>query len=140
MPGGSLNSAMEVSASVECSVGVDRGDVPVNRGLVEERTGERVPGELEEVGAREIHRLGGANEIVGDIAAEIGGVVGVAGDAQAEIEHALHRMLLQVHHHAELQVGERADGKRHAFADEALYEGRIFECAVAMVDAVDMED
>src|SRR3546814_20261106 len=45
----------------------------------------------------------------------------------------------EVAHDAELEVRERADGERHALGREARDERGVLEAAVAMVDAVDLE-
>ena len=51
--------------------------------------------------------------IVADIAAEIGGIVGVHRRLEAERQHPVDRVVGDIVDDAELEVGERADGQRH---------------------------
>ena len=77
--------------------------------------------------------------VVADIAAEIGRVVRVDRRPQALLSMRLIGWC-HVAHDAQLEVRERADGQRHALADQPLDQRRILERAVAVVDAVDVQE
>ncbi len=120
---------------------------PVERGqcfllllIGHERRGEAVAGDGAHFAVGEFECLLDRAVILADIAAEISGVVGIHGDEQALVQHALERMLPQVAHALEAEVRERADRQRHAVARQALHQGLILHRAVAMVDAVDAQD
>src|SRR3546814_3981803 len=67
------------------------------------------------------------------------GIVGVDGGVEAGVEHRPQGMVGDGADDAEPDVRERADGEAHPFGREARDERGVFEAAVAMVDAVDLQ-
>ena len=81
--------------------------------------------------------LGDGEEVVGHVAAEIGGIVGVDGDAQALAQQLDDVVCLHVLEHLQFDVGEGADGQRHAGLGQFPDQGRVFHAAHTVVDALD---
>ena len=64
---------------------VDLGEVLLLDPFGQESGLERMPGQLGEIGPAEIERLGHGAEVVGDVPAEVGGIVGVDSHQQAPL-------------------------------------------------------
>ncbi len=78
-------------------------------------------------------------EVFGHVATEVGRVVRVDGDFHAALEHVEDVVLGHVVEHAELGVGQRADGQRDLFVDDALHQSLVFNGAYTVVDALDLQ-
>ena len=78
-------------------------------------------------------------EVLVDIAAKVGRVVGVDGGAQAGVQQLAQVVVLQVGKHAQLLVRQRAHRERDAVLRQALHQGGIVHGLHAVVDALDLE-
>ena len=85
-----------------------------HRVVGQERAEERVACQRRQVATVEVAARRCGAVVVGDIAAELGGIVRVDRRAQAEREHPIDGMLVHRGNIAQFDVGERADGERHA--------------------------
>ena len=110
-----------------------------SRGVVEKRRVEAVAGELDERLVVELQRLGDPGEVLADVAAEVGGVVGVDGGAQSVLEHRRERVLLERVDDPQLDVRERADGQRDPIGLEPLNQATILQAAHAVIDPLGAE-
>ncbi len=115
--------------------GLDLGEQRAPLVLVEQRRFEGVARELHEVAAAQPKRLLGGDQVVDEVAAEVGRVVGVHGHDQPGVEEPLERVLLEAPHDAQLHVREGTHGERDALAPQALHQRRILGDTHAVVDA-----
>ena len=63
-----------------------------------------------QLGFAEVKRRGRPVDILSQISAEIGGVVGIYGGFQARIQHALQRVLGEIIDHAEVVLSRYSSG------------------------------
>ncbi len=80
-----------------------------------------------------------AQVVVGDVAAEVGGVVGVDRDVDARVEQPRQRVLRDRGDAAEPDVGQRADRQRRPVGREPPQQRRVLDAADAVVDPLHPE-
>ena len=85
--------------------------------------------------ARSRRGRGDRQVVVDQVAAEVGGVVGVDGDRHAGMEQALERVLGKVVDHAQAQVRERAHREGHVVAAQPGDQLGVVDRVHAVVDA-----
>lgn len=78
-------------------------------------------------------------EVLGDVAAEVGRVIGVDRDLHPALEHLQDVVLGHVVEHAELGVGQRAHSQRDLLVDDPLHQPLVFEGTYTVVDALDLQ-
>jgi hypothetical protein len=81
----------------------------------------------------------GVDEVLVDVAAEVGRVVAVDGGAQAGCSSAGRLCSAMRLEDAQLDVGQRAHRQRHARRRQALHQRRVFGAAHAVVDALHLQ-
>jgi nitrite reductase/ring-hydroxylating ferredoxin subunit len=121
-------------------VGVERGREPRFVAAFEERVLDRGTGDRGNLGGGKAERLLNREVVVGDVAAEISGIVRIDRHHQVLLDHAPQRMRADVADDSEPHIRERTDGERDARLREAPHQRGILESAIAVVDAVDLED
>src|ERR1039458_4505138 len=111
--------------------------IPGPLGVAQEGGPERVPGQLEELGVVDAEVALDEPVVVVDVAAEVGGVVGVDGDEQARIDHLGEGVIRHATDRPQAHVGERADGQRDPLGAQARHQGRVLQATVPVIDAGD---
>ena len=88
---------------------------------------------------RETKRLGDCQEIVGQIAPEVGRVVGVDSRDEASVEHPCEWMSVERWNDLQRDVREWTDRQRNALGGETIDEFCRFEAPNPVVDPLDPE-
>ena len=79
------------------------------------------------------------DEVLTDVTAKIGRIIGIAGRDQAVVQHPLQRVFDEVAHDPQAQVGQRAHGERRALARKTRDQRLILQRAIAVIDPADAE-